>query len=208
LRWLFSAHLKQLPFGNITIAYGDMMKIFIIGIILGIAMALEGCARINLPSPTITPSNTSLKTFTKAPTIHAPPTITFTRMPSRIPTMENTCGIDSGAWVSNEESGGFISSPIVSFTITNCNVTQVDIMAYPAPSELFMDEYTGQIEITDKTFSYSAFSGKGKYTLEGEWNSELSCKGTLKFTKGFFIVDYTLNKDVTILWTASPGVAQ
>ena len=47
-------------------------------------------------------------------------------------------------------------------------------------------------------------SGEGEFILEGEFTSEKVCIGSMKFTKGFFLVDYTITHDVTIPWTAQP----
>ena len=149
-------------------------------------------------TPTLTPTNTPSPTITPSPTSTLTPTVT----PSLTPTP--SCSVKSGKWTSNEMVNGFLPGPLLTFSVRNCQVTQVQIVSFPAPGELFWMPIDTPIPILDAKFSYTDSSGMGEFTLEGTFDSEITASGTLFFPKGFLVVDYTLPNDVTIPWSAHP----
>jgi hypothetical protein len=81
----------------------------------------------------------------------------------------------------------------------------IDIWAFPALNELdWISELNLSLPIEDNQWIYTRQSEEGQLTLTGIFQSDISCSGTLNYTKGYFIVDYTLTQDVEIPWTAAP----
>lgn len=64
---------------------------------------------------------------------------------------------------------------------------------------------TGAAPIIDGKFSFSKTEGEGNVIIDSEFISPTACQGIITFTKGFFFVDFALDREVIIPWTASPS---
>jgi hypothetical protein len=62
----------------------------------------------------------------------------------------------------------------------------------------------GAAPIIDGKFSYTKIEGGGSVIVVGEFTSPTTSQGTITFTKGFFFVHFTLNREVVFPWTAMP----
>jgi hypothetical protein len=175
-------------------------------VLAAFSLLATSCGPGQLFGPTLTPTSTPTltPTITPSPTIMPSPTSTLT--PTAAPSLTPTpsCAVKSGKWVSNEMVNAFLEGPLLTFSVKNCQVTQVQIVSFPAPGELFWMPIDTPIPLQGTTFSYTDTSGMGEYTLEGTFDTESTAHGTLFFPKGFLVVDYTLPNDVTIGWTAHP----
>jgi hypothetical protein len=152
------------------------------------------------PVPVTTPLFTSSPAVTTTPATTLAPTPTMTTPPA-------TISLYQGDWVSNEKNTGLIKDPYLKFTVMNNRVVFLNVSVFPIPSEWFMWFVDDPMEIKGNGFGCATFSnpitsGKGIFILEADFTSENKCEGTIRFTKGFFWVDFMLDHDVTITWTA------
>ncbi|MBI5353018.1 MAG: hypothetical protein HZB50_10300 [Chloroflexi bacterium] len=171
---------------------------------------LTACGPGQLFGPTLTPTptNTPTSTLTPTPTLTLVPTLTST--PTATATITASpmpaCLATSGKWQSKETSESFgVPSPILTFTVSNCQITSWEIWIFPVPGELLWWQGTSTISIAEEQFSQDEDTGMGIFSFEGIFDSAISSHGTLKFPKGFLVVDYILKEDVSITWTASPA---
>jgi hypothetical protein len=193
-----------------------------------LVLASISCKANGTISSEITPTSTTTTPVTTAaaqtPTIIETSTtsMTITTTTTTVPTIQTTtptttqtttttalsCLARNGDWKSNEKSEGIISGAILTFTVDNCHITSLTVSVFPVPNEWFLwwlEESKGSLDIQGNQFSYSLTSGGGEFILEGEFTSDNTCKGTMKFTKGFFWVDFTVPSDVTFTWNAQPS---
>jgi hypothetical protein len=177
-----------------------------------IAALLAGCGPGKLFGPTLTatstntpvPSKTPLPTNTPTATATSTSTPTATKKLTNTPSPTSACSITKGNWESKETAEFFgFPTPILTFKVSNCQISSWSITAYPAEGELFMWEGT-KIDVTGSQFSHAEDTGDGIFTIEGLFDSATACHGTLLFPKGFSIFGYVLDEDVIIPWTASP----
>lgn len=183
-----------------------MKKIHILlSTLLFFSATLSSCG-IATPHPpstaTAKPSETPLPTFT-----FVPPTNTVPPTQTSEPT--SVCSVPNGKWESNEKTDLLYKvSPLLVFQVDSCKIISIEVSALPAPEELFWYPFDGlDIPITDGNFTTTInnpIGGVGDLTIQGEFDKEATGHGTIQFQKGFFVVDYILNEDVSIEWTASP----
>lgn len=116
-----------------------------------------------------------------------------------------------GKWVGQEESK---SSPTIYFTVADGKIVSLEVATFPKPEELFFsmaEDKELPLPITDGKFEWTVksmpeTSGEGEFILEAKFTGN-SCQGTMFFPKGFYWVDFKLDKDVTINWTGKPQSA-
>jgi hypothetical protein len=162
-------------------------------------LILPACGPGQLFGPTLTPTPTSTSTPTLTPTPTITPTATATHTASPTP----ACLAANGNWESKETSdffGGRV--PILTFVVSNCEITSWEIRTYPVPGELLTWQGTFALSITDNQFAHNEDTGMGIFSLEGIFDSATSSHGTLNFPKGFSVFGTILTKDVTLSWTA------
>ena len=181
-----------------------------------LAIALSGCTNAPAPNTQVaqaaseTPlpiaTATPLATLTTISTVIPTPTFTLIPVPrstdTPIPTPEPKCAIQDGKWESEQETE-VIKGRLLTFEVLNCAIFHIEILAFPAYHELDMISEKGIfLPIENNQWIYTHPSREGELTLVGTFNSNSFSSGTFKYTKGYFIVDYTLTKDVEIPWTA------
>lgn len=178
----------------------------LLSIFLFLSVILSACS-IATPQPTSTattkPSETPLPTLT----FTSPPTNTLTV--TQTPELVIECSVPNGKWESNEKTDLFYKlSPLLIFQVDSCKIVSIEISALPAPEELFWYPFDSlDILITNGNFTTALnnpIGGVGDLTIQGKFDTETSSHGTIQFPKGFSVVDYILNEDVSIEWTASP----
>ncbi len=181
-------------------------------LILIAGLWLQGCSFLAAPTstPTFTPSATFTPTATFTVTSTNTPAPTDTPSPTSAPTPTPTpeCGVADSSWASREQTdlfGG--NSPLLTFRVSGCEITNIEIAAYPAPGELFWSPYDGlHIAILDQTFHASIEDPElGTFTLAGKFLSATACQGTIEFPKGFLVFDYVLPAPVMLTWNAAPA---
>ena len=99
----------------------------------------------------------------------------------------------------------FVPTPMITFVVKNCQVTQVDIWSFPAPGELFWWQLENPIPIQSKAFTHTETDAFGSFTFEGTFDSGTESHGILFFPKGFDVFGTILPNDVTFTWTAHPA---
>jgi hypothetical protein len=177
--------------------------------ILSLFVSACGPGQLFGPTITSTPTNTPTSTPTLTPTI--PPTntprTTATPRPTATPspTPDLSCGIGNGKWETNEIVTAFAPTPMITFVVKDCKVTQVEITSFPAPGELFWWQLENSIPIQGKTFTHTQTDAFGSFTFEGTFDSETAAHGILFFPKGFNVFGTVLSNDVTFNWTARPA---
>lgn len=177
------------------------MKIIMIVIFLFVT----GCTSISpSPTPTLTttvaakPSSTS----TPAPT-DTPITIsTATETPILL-----SCNISNGRWESKEITDQiYKTAPLLVFQVANCKIIGFELTAFPAPEELYWYPFQEiDTAIIDNIFTIKqkAFIGNDEFTINGQFDTDSTSHGTIVFPKGFKVIDYTLQDEAIINWTAS-----
>lgn len=181
-------------------------------------IAVSGCSII-VPRTTFTPTATptELATLTPSPTFTLTPsqtptstytptsTSTLTELPTRTPTVTVSCLPGAGKWQSHEQSSGIFPARLLTFQVIACKAGDFEVWAFPLPGELYLMMPDGYVPIRENKFAYEKAEGEGSVIVAGEFTSPTTCQGTITFTKGFFFVDFTLNREVVIPWTASPA---
>lgn len=198
------------------------MKISLIvpALILVLIMLMSGCASQAAPV-TVTSTTTNLSTVTTtgpaqtitstAPAVTvtttvtvSQPAVTVTVTPQPAPTYDVSL---NGQWTSNEKNSGLATGPFLKFQVNNGQITSLTITVFPLPSEYFLWFPEKPLDIKNGKFSCTvpsmpANKGKADFTLEGKFNSDGTCSGTMKFPAGFYWVDFAMPNDVVINWTA------
>jgi hypothetical protein len=192
-------------------------KLIIISIIFIIVLLIGGCKSKELELSETTTSaffTTSLTTNTAVvETSTTKPSITITSNTTTITTVPPTtvitttlpCRVKNGNWESIERTEGLMAGPILKFTVDNCQITSLTVSVFPIKEEWFLWWIDKSLEIQGNKFRYTVTGGTGEFILEGEFTSENTCTGTMKFTSGFFWVDFTVINNVTFTWTARPS---
>lgn len=122
-----------------------------------------------------------------------------------IPT--STCLVSSGNWESKETLDSFgAKSPILTFTVSNCEITAWEIWVFPLPGELLFWQGSAVIPIIDGQFTQAESEvNNGVFVFKGTFDSTTTSSGTLEFPKGFSVFGSIVPKDVSIPWTALPA---
>ena len=184
------------------------MRLLIAISVLSLFMASCGPGQIFGPSFTPTPTNTltPTPTFTPTSTPTNTPRPTATPRPTTTPspTPDLSCGIENGDWESNEKNTGFITKPVLIFTVKDCRVTTGFFWASFSSFVTYGLPIKSVTFIFNKIFIYSNTDNSGTVTITGIFDTEKSAHGTIFFPKGFNVYPIDLTEDVVIDWTAHP----
>ncbi len=157
-----------------------------------------------VPTRTLTATSTPTATATSTTTSTATSTSTKTAKPTSTITPTPACLASNGKWDSLETNQSGYPGHILTFTVSNCQITSWEIWTYPLPGELLFWTENTPIPITGDQFTHAEATEGGTFTLAGAFNSANTSHGTLYFPKGFSVFGTIVPKDVTIRWTAIP----
>jgi hypothetical protein len=170
-----------------------------------------------IPKPVVNPTDLptltliSTATTTGTPTLTPTKIATLTRLPTSTPTQKLPstptvdCQVMGGEWQSLELASIGFPATLLTFRITSCVVDYIEVWSFPKRGELYVMMEAVSVPIIGNTFSYSNAEGSGSVIIDSDCTSPTLCQGTITFTKGFFFVDFSLNQEVIIPWTVSPG---
>lgn len=192
--------------------------------ILFAAACLQGCSApatpAATPTPTVAPTETGTATITSTFT-HRPtttvvrlPTKTLLRSATRTPAATRdpalptpACAAD-GWWGSAEvveTTWTTTPFPMVQFHVGDCAVTEFILVVYPAKGKLFeadLKSASGAIQNGSFSTSFDNPKGAGALSIFGKFSSNESFQGSLMFSAGFLVDNYTLPEIVTIPFSA------